>query len=82
MKPVEKIEEGGRKALAYYQATPMVVRGFGDKDVHQIGVILAANGHLLAPICFEHARYCVYLWGYRTRRGKSTTGMTGTLTTE
>jgi hypothetical protein len=45
MKPVEKIEEGGRKALAYNQATPMVVHGFGDKDFHQIRVILAANGH-------------------------------------
>jgi hypothetical protein len=55
MKPIEKIEEGGRKALAYNQATRMVVQGFGDKDFYQIGVILAANGH-----CFEHMRYCVY----------------------
>jgi hypothetical protein len=28
MKPVERIEEGGRKALAYNQATQMVVHGF------------------------------------------------------
>jgi hypothetical protein len=45
MKPVEKIEEGGRKALAYNQATQMVVYGFGDKDFHLIRVILAASGH-------------------------------------
>jgi hypothetical protein len=49
MKPVEKIEEDGRKALAYAynQATQMVVHGFGDKDFHLIRVILAANGHYM-----------------------------------
>jgi hypothetical protein len=47
MKPVEKIEEDGRKALAYNQATQMVVHGFGDKDFHLIRVILAANGHYM-----------------------------------
>jgi hypothetical protein len=41
MKPVEKIEEGSRKALAYNQATQMVVHGFGDKNFHLIGVIFA-----------------------------------------
>ena len=37
MKPVEKIEEGCRKALAYNPATQVVVHGFGDKDIHLIG---------------------------------------------
>jgi hypothetical protein len=45
MKPAEKIEGGGRRALAYNQATQMVMHGFGDKDIHLIGVILVANGH-------------------------------------
>ena len=45
MKPAEKIEEGGKKALAYNRATQMVVHGFGDKDIHLMRVILAANGH-------------------------------------
>jgi hypothetical protein len=39
MESVEKIEEGGRKALAHNQATQMVVHGFGDKDFHLSGVI-------------------------------------------
>jgi hypothetical protein len=45
MKPAGKIEEGGRKALAYNWSTQMVVHGFGDKDIHVIRAILAANGH-------------------------------------
>jgi hypothetical protein len=45
MKPAEKIEEGGKKALAYNRATQMAVHGFGDKDVHLIRAILAANCH-------------------------------------
>jgi hypothetical protein len=54
MKPAERIEEGGRRALAYNQATQMVLHGFGDKDIHLIGVILAASGHyaldVLGPV--------------------------------
>jgi hypothetical protein len=45
MKPAETNEAGGRKALAYNRATQVVVHGFGDKDMHLIGAILAANGH-------------------------------------
>jgi hypothetical protein len=45
VKPAEKIEEGGKNALAHNRATQMAVRGFGDKDIHLMGVILAANGH-------------------------------------
>jgi hypothetical protein len=58
MGPVEKIEEGGRKALAYNQATQVVVHGFGDKDFH-----LIADWSYFGckwPLCFGHARYCVY----------------------
>jgi hypothetical protein len=43
MKPAEKIEEDGRKALAHNQATQMVVHGFGDKDFHLIRAIFALN---------------------------------------
>jgi hypothetical protein len=45
MEPAEKIEEDGRKALAHNQATQMEVHGFGDKEIHLIRAILAANGH-------------------------------------
>jgi hypothetical protein len=45
MKPAEKIEEGGKKALTHNRATQMAVHGFGDKDIRLIGAILAENGH-------------------------------------
>jgi hypothetical protein len=45
MKPAEKVEGGGKKALAYNHATTMTVHGFGEKDVHLVGVILAAKGY-------------------------------------
>jgi hypothetical protein len=80
MKPVEKIEEGGRKALAYNQATQMVVCGFGDKDFHLIRATLAENGH-----CALNMRDITSMGipdPVFTRRGKGITGMTGNLTTE
>jgi hypothetical protein len=46
MKPAEKIEEGGKKALAYNRATQLNVQhGFGDKNIHLMRAILAASGH-------------------------------------
>jgi hypothetical protein len=45
MKPAEKIEEGGKKALAHSRAAQMVVHGFGEKDIHLVGAILVTKGH-------------------------------------
>jgi hypothetical protein len=45
MKPAEKIEEDGKKALAHSRAIQMVVNGFGGKDIHLVGAILAAKDH-------------------------------------
>jgi hypothetical protein len=44
MKPEEKIEGDGKKVLAHNRAVEMVVRGYGDKDIQLVGVILAAKG--------------------------------------
>jgi hypothetical protein len=45
MKPAGEVEEDGNKALAHNCATTMAVHGFGEKDIHLVGVILAAKGH-------------------------------------
>jgi hypothetical protein len=45
MKTAEKDEEGGKKALAYNSAVTVIVHGFGEKDIHVVGVILAAKGY-------------------------------------
>jgi hypothetical protein len=49
MKPAEKAEEDGKKSLciciAYNGATTVIVHGFGEKDIHLVGVILAAKGY-------------------------------------
>jgi hypothetical protein len=76
MKPAEKDEEDGKKALAYNIATTVIVHGFGEEDIHLVGVILAAKGHYtlnmrdLAPM------------GLPVPEEKSTTRMTGDPTTE
>jgi hypothetical protein len=45
MKPADEVEEDGNKALAHNCAITMTVRGFGEKDIHLVGVILAAKGY-------------------------------------
>jgi hypothetical protein len=40
-----KIEDGGKKALAHNCAVQMATHGFGDKDIHLVGVIVVTKGH-------------------------------------
>jgi hypothetical protein len=46
MKPEEKIEVGGKKALAHNRAAQMMVRGYGDKDIHLVRAIATCNPKL------------------------------------
>jgi hypothetical protein len=46
MKPEEKIEEVGKKALAHNQAVQTMVHGYGDKDIHLVRVIATYNPKL------------------------------------
>jgi hypothetical protein len=43
MKPEEKIEGGGKKALAHNRAVQMMVRGYGDEDIHPMRAIATCN---------------------------------------
>ena len=44
MKPEEKIEEGGKKALAHNRtAQVMMAHGYGDKDIRLVGIIATYN---------------------------------------
>jgi hypothetical protein len=43
MKPEEKIEEGGKKALAHNRTAQMMARGYGNKEIHLVGVIATCN---------------------------------------
>jgi hypothetical protein len=45
MKPADKAEGDGNKALALNCATTMIAHGFGEKDVHLVGIILAAKSY-------------------------------------
>jgi hypothetical protein len=45
MKPADKAENDGKKALAHNCATAMIVHGFGEKDIHLVRIILAAKGY-------------------------------------
>jgi hypothetical protein len=47
MKPDEKAEDDGKKALAYNSATTMIEHGFGEEDIHLVRVILAAKGYYI-----------------------------------
>jgi hypothetical protein len=53
MKPAEKIEGDGNKALAHSRAVQMIVHGFGEEDIHLVGAILAAKGPLSMPWTWE-----------------------------
>jgi hypothetical protein len=43
MKPEEKIEGGGKKALAHNRAVQMMVSGYGDEDIHPMRAIATCN---------------------------------------
>jgi hypothetical protein len=44
MKPADRAEEGGKKALAHSRVVPVMAYGIAEKDISPVGAILAANG--------------------------------------
>jgi hypothetical protein len=46
MKPEERIEEGGKKALAHNRVVQVMVHGYGDNDVHLVRAIATCNPKL------------------------------------
>jgi hypothetical protein len=46
MKPAEEDGEDGKKALAHNRTVQMMVRGYGDKDIHLVRAIATCNPKL------------------------------------
>jgi hypothetical protein len=49
IKLAEKIKDGGKRASAHSCAVQMAVHGFGEKDIHLVGVIVVTNKGPLRP---------------------------------
>jgi hypothetical protein len=57
MKPAERLEEDGKKALAHNCAVPVIAHGMAEKDSSPVRGNLGCKW---LRLCFEHARHRVY----------------------
>jgi hypothetical protein len=56
IKLAEKIKDGGKRASAHSCAVQMAVHGFGEKDIHLVGVIVVTKGHYARDVRYVASR--------------------------